>query len=122
LELVTFGFYRFWLATNIRRPLWTNTSADGDALEYTGTGRELPYRLSFRVRNFGSNLSRYFAIGIDAEPWKDFASAPLASRFYALYQFDIYRARRYGLTRTLWRGVRFWMTGSGLAYMARALG
>jgi hypothetical protein len=32
LELVTFGFYRFWLATNIRRHLWSNSSAGGDAL------------------------------------------------------------------------------------------
>jgi uncharacterized membrane protein YjgN (DUF898 family) len=40
-ELVTFGFYRFWLATNIRRHLWSNSSAGGDAIEYTGTGREL---------------------------------------------------------------------------------
>ncbi|MGH6823165.1 MAG: DUF898 family protein, partial [Methylocella sp.] len=29
LELVTFGFYRFWLATNIRRHLWSNSSAGG---------------------------------------------------------------------------------------------
>src|SRR6202142_1518391 len=25
LELITFGFYRFWLATDIRRHLWSNT-------------------------------------------------------------------------------------------------
>ena len=31
LELVTFGFYRFWLATDIRRHLWSHTSIDGDA-------------------------------------------------------------------------------------------
>jgi len=41
LELVIFGFYRFWLATNIRWHLWSNSSVAGDALEYTGTGREL---------------------------------------------------------------------------------
>jgi uncharacterized membrane protein YjgN (DUF898 family) len=32
LELVTFGFYRFWLATNIRRHLWSNSSVAGEAL------------------------------------------------------------------------------------------
>jgi uncharacterized membrane protein YjgN (DUF898 family) len=37
-------------------------------------------------------------------------------------QFAVYRARRYRLTRTLWRGVRFWMNGSGLAYASRAFG
>ena len=30
LELVTFGFYRFWLTTDIRRHLWTHTEIDGD--------------------------------------------------------------------------------------------
>jgi Bacterial protein of unknown function (DUF898) len=28
LELVTAGFYRFWLSTDIRRSLWANTSID----------------------------------------------------------------------------------------------
>jgi Bacterial protein of unknown function (DUF898) len=41
LELITVGFYRFWLATDIRRHLWSNTAIDGDAAEYTGRGREL---------------------------------------------------------------------------------
>src|ERR1700741_2747616 len=41
LELVTVGFYRFWLATDIRRHLWSNTVIDGDAAEYTGRAREL---------------------------------------------------------------------------------
>ena len=31
LELVTLGFYRFWLLTDIRRHLWSNTLVDGDA-------------------------------------------------------------------------------------------
>ena len=38
LELITFGFYRFWLTTDIRRHLWTHTEVDGDALEYIGRG------------------------------------------------------------------------------------
>ena len=33
LELVTLGFYRFWLLTDIRRHLWANTLVDGDAAE-----------------------------------------------------------------------------------------
>jgi uncharacterized membrane protein YjgN (DUF898 family) len=35
------------------------------------------------------------------------------------FQFAIYRARRYRMTRTVWRGVRFWMGGSGLSYAWR---
>src|ERR1700754_3060716 len=41
LELITVGFYRFWLATDIRRHLWSNTVIDGDTPEYTGRGKEL---------------------------------------------------------------------------------
>jgi uncharacterized membrane protein YjgN (DUF898 family) len=39
LELVTFGFYRFQLTTDIRRHLWSRTEIDGDALEYTGRAK-----------------------------------------------------------------------------------
>ncbi len=41
LLLVTLGIYRFWLATDVRRFLWSNTEIAGDGLEYTGTAREL---------------------------------------------------------------------------------
>ena len=37
----TLGIYRFWLATDIRRFLWSNTEIAGDSLEYTGTAIEL---------------------------------------------------------------------------------
>ena len=33
LELVTFGFYRFWLTTDIRRYLWSHTEIGDDALD-----------------------------------------------------------------------------------------
>ena len=45
---------------------------------------------------------------------------PLGLFFFLFAQFAIYRARRYRLTRTVWRGVRFWMTGSGWSYAWRA--
>src|SRR5262249_51185267 len=53
--------------------------------------------------------------------WQGFASTPLFISFYAFGQFAIFRARRYRLTRTVWRGVRFWMDGSGWAYSLRAM-
>ena len=45
---------------------------------------------------------------------------PLGLFFFLFAQFAIYRARRYRLTRTVWRGVRFWMAGSGVSYAWRA--
>src|SRR6478736_3722181 len=41
LLLITLGIYRFWLATDVRRFLWSNTEIAGDGLEYIGTAREL---------------------------------------------------------------------------------
>jgi uncharacterized membrane protein YjgN (DUF898 family) len=63
----------------------------------------------------------YFLAGLEAERFKAFASFPLLAFFYVFGQFAIYRARRYRLTRTVWRGVRFWMSGSGWAYAGRAV-
>jgi uncharacterized membrane protein YjgN (DUF898 family) len=122
LELVTFGFYRFWLATDIRRHLWSHMSVDGDAPEYTGRGRELLIGFLFALAILVPIYLAYFLIGIEAERAKAFASIPLFLFFYLFGQFAIYRARRYRLTRTVWRGVRFWMDGSGWAYAARAAG
>ena len=122
LELITFGFYRFWLATDIRRHLWSHTSVDGDAPEYTGRGRELLIGFLFALAILVPIYLVYAVVTIEAERFKAFASFPLLLFFYLFGQFAIYRARRYRLTRTVWRGVRFWMDGSGWAYAVRAAG
>jgi len=120
LELVTAGFYRFWLSTDIRRSLWANTSIDGDTLEYTGTAKELLLGFLFALAILVPVYLIYFLIGIEAERAKAFASIPLILFFYAFGQFAIFRSRRYRATRTVWRGARFWMSGSGWAYSWRA--
>src|SRR4051812_14570508 len=120
LELVTVGFYRFWLATAIRRHLWSHTAAEGGAFEYTGRGKELLVGFLFALAILVPIYLAYCLVGIEAERLKAFASFPLFVFFYLFGQFAIFRARRYRLTRTVWRGVRFWMEGSGWAYAARA--
>jgi uncharacterized membrane protein YjgN (DUF898 family) len=120
LELVTLGFYRFWLTTDIRRHLWSNTSIDGEAAEYTGRGRELLIGFLVALAIIVPIYLAYFILSMEAERLQQFASFPLLAFFYVLGQFAIYRARRYRLTRTVWRGVRFWMTGSGWIYAAKS--
>src|SRR6202043_1231330 len=120
LELITVGFYRFWLATDIRRHLWSNTLIEGNAAEYTGRGKELLIGFLFAIAIIVPIYLAYFLVGLEAERAKAFASFPLFLFFYLFGQFAIYRARRYRLTRTVWCGVRFWMSGSGLAYAGRA--
>jgi uncharacterized membrane protein YjgN (DUF898 family) len=119
LELITVGFYRFWLATDIRRHLWSNTSVERDAPEYTGTAKELLIGFLFALAILVPIYLVYFLIGLEAERLQAFASIPLILFFYLFAQFAIYRARRYRLTRTVWRGVRFWMAGSGSNYAWR---
>jgi uncharacterized membrane protein YjgN (DUF898 family) len=120
LEVITVGFYRFWLATDIRRHLWSNTHIEDDAFEYTGRGKELLIGFLFALAIIMPVYLAYFFISLEAARLKAFTSLPLLSFFYVFGQFAIYRARRYRLTRTVWRGVRFWMSGSGWSYAARA--
>jgi uncharacterized membrane protein YjgN (DUF898 family) len=120
LELITVGFYRFWLATNIRRHIWHSTSVDGDALEYTGVAKELFFGALLALAIFAPIYLAYFLVGLEAERMQAFASIPFGLFFYLFSQFALYRARRYRTTRTIWRGVRFWMTGSGWNFAWRS--
>ena len=92
----------------------------GRAPEYTGTAKELLIGFLFALAILVPVYLLYFLIGIEAERAKAFASIPLVLFFYAFAQFAIFRARRYRATRTVWRGARFWMSGSGWAYSWRA--
>jgi uncharacterized membrane protein YjgN (DUF898 family) len=122
LEFVTLGFYRFWLTTDMRRHLWSHTEVGGDTAEYTGTAKELLIGFLIALAVLVPIYLTYFYLTLEAERWAAFASVPLLLFFYLFTQFAIYRARRYRLTRTIWRGVRFWMTGSGWNYAFRAFG
>ena len=122
LQLVTFGFYRFWLATDIRRHLWSHSMIDGENAEYTGTGRELLIGFLFALAILVPIYLVYFLIGIEAERVQAFASVPLGLFMVLFASFAAYRARRYRLTRTVWRGVRFWMQGSGWKFAFIAFG
>jgi uncharacterized membrane protein YjgN (DUF898 family) len=120
LELITAGFYRFWLATDMRRHVWSHTEVDGDSFEYTGRARELLIGFLIAMAILVPVYLLYFVGGIEAERVRAFASFPIFLFLYMFGQFAIYRARRYRLTRTIWRGVRFWMDGSGWSYALRA--
>lgn len=120
LELLTAGFYRFWLATKMRRHLWSHTVIAGNPLEYTGTGRELLIGFFFALAILTPFYLVYFGAGLLAESLAPFASIPLIIAFYFLSQFAAFRARRYRVTRTVWRGVRFGMGGASFGYVWRA--
>jgi uncharacterized membrane protein YjgN (DUF898 family) len=119
LLIPTAGFYRFWLVTEIRRHLWGHTRIGRESLEYTGTGRELLIGFMIALAVLAPIYVAYFALGLAAERLQAFASVPLFLILYVFGQYAAYRARRYRATRTIFRGVRFWMTGSAWRYAGK---
>jgi uncharacterized membrane protein YjgN (DUF898 family) len=117
----TFGFYRFWLTTRVRRHLWANTRLGDEALDYTGTARELLLGFLVALAVLVPLYLGYFLAGLYLEEKQAFASLPLVVALNALAHFGAYRSRRYIASRTAFRGVRFWMTGSGWGYAFKAM-
>ncbi len=124
LQLATLGIYRFWARTRLRRYLWSRLAFVDDRFEYAGTAREL--LIGFLV--VMAIIIPLLLIGGWLE--LELAARPDALHIYQLVQgllilfliqVALYRARRYRLTRTRWRGVAFGQDGSALAYAGRAM-
>src|SRR4249920_4001466 len=49
LLMITLGIYRFWLMTDVRRFLWSNTEIAGETLEYDGLATELLLGFLFAI-------------------------------------------------------------------------
>ena len=123
LLAVTLGIYRFWLTTDMRRFLWSNTGVLGEPLEYTGTARELLIGFLIAVAIL---IPFYGGIFLLALQFQDKLIGQLAGVIgfvlaTVLGQFAVFRARRYRLTRTVYRGVRFHQTGSAWHYALLAV-
>jgi uncharacterized membrane protein YjgN (DUF898 family) len=121
LMIPTFGFYRFWLITQLRRHMWTHTEIAGDSPEYTGRGKELLIGFLVAMAILVPIYIAILLLTIAAEAYVAFAGVPLFALLYVLGQYALWRARRYRATRTTFRGIRFWMSGSGLAFVGRVV-
>jgi uncharacterized membrane protein YjgN (DUF898 family) len=121
LQIATAGFYRFWLITDIRRHLWSNTRIGDESLEYSGTARELLVGFVIALAILAPLYLAYFLLGIAAEQLQAFASLPLFIILWVFGHYASFQARCYRATRTVFRGVRFWMSGSASAYAGKAL-
>src|SRR5260370_29935226 len=113
LLMFTLGIYRFWLTTDIRRYLWSNTEIADESFEYTGTARELLLGFLIAVAVLVPLYGAFFLLTLAlGEIWSSLGLVVLTF----LGQYAVYRARRYRLTRTIYRGVRFHQTGSAWRY------
>src|ERR1700730_6421176 len=100
LLMVALGLYRFWLMTDIRRFLWSNTELADDSFEYTGTATEL--LLGFLV-GVAVLIPIYALIFLAATGLGivQLASVLAFVLMGFLGQYAVYRARRYRLTRSV---------------------
>jgi uncharacterized membrane protein YjgN (DUF898 family) len=121
LLVVTLGIYRFWLATDVRRFLWSNTEVAGETLEYTGTPFELLIGFLVAIAILIPVYAGFFIAALDLGPIGQMSGMIAFAGLGFLGQYAIYRARRYRLTRTIYRGLRFHQEGSAWAYAFRAV-
>ncbi len=121
LLMLTLGIYRFWLMTDVRRFLWTNTEIAGESLEYAGTALELLLGFLVAVALLIPLYAGFFVGALELGPVGQVSGLIAFLALFVLGQYAIYRARRYRLTRTVYRGLRFHQSGSAWGYAFRAI-
>ena len=135
LTLVTLGIYRFWAKTRIRKYIWSSIDGGSDKFEYTGTGIEklLGFLVAVVILAVYLGIIQmilfYFGLNLFSEPTTMAEAMAQIAAFYIsffavvpLIFFAQYRARRYKLARSRWRGVRFGAEPAAWGYAIRAIG
>jgi len=126
LMIVTLGIYRFWAKTRERRYLWNRTDFVGDPLEWTGTGLELfvGFLLVLVLMFVPLIVIQFVVQGFAMRGEMGIAFLLMALAYGALlylYGLARYRAVRYPLSRTFWRGIRGGSHDQGWGYALTAL-
>ena len=123
LTIVTLGIYRFWALARERRYLWSRTQMIGDELEWTGRGGEMFVGFLMAM---GVLLGWLAVIFGGAALLGDWFSILGMICFYVFllwaFGFAQFRALRYRLSRTWWRGIRGGSHSNGVGYGWTALG
>jgi uncharacterized membrane protein YjgN (DUF898 family) len=123
ITIITLGVYRFWYKTDLRKWYWGHTLIEGHGFEYRGNAKEkflgFLYALAVVVPiYFLGTLVGLFA----GEQLGNIVSFFSLIVIGFLIQYGAFRSRRYRLTRTVWRGVRFDQTGSAWIYALKSAG
>lgn len=120
LRVLTLGIYSSWAKTNVRQRIWSFTKLNGEPTQYTGTGRELFSGLMVVAAIFflpaliGSiALALLFPERDDVQSTYQIA---IAGIIFFLLGNARYRALRYRMSRTTWRGIRGALVGSPERY------
>ena len=115
LILATLGIYYFWAKVRVRSYLWSQSEFEGDRFAYHGTGRELIIGFAKAALFFfiPATLLNMLPELIGASPVTIIVTRMAVSIFAAIFiPIAIVGARRYRLSRTSWRGIRFSLRAS----------
>jgi uncharacterized membrane protein YjgN (DUF898 family) len=120
LNLLTLTIYRFWARTRVRQHVWSCVHINGEPLEYTGKGSELFLGALLVFALFGLPIVLLYlglALWLGPEhPGLAGVNLLIFLMVMLLWGMAVYRARRYRLSRTLWRGIRSGLAGSSMSY------
>ena len=112
LTLLTLGIYYFWGKVKVRNYTYSQTEFEGDRFAYHGTGKELLIGWLKAILILGLLLGLFFAIVAAAPGAAELLSNLYSALFYmVLLPIAIVGSRRYRLSRTSWRGIRFSFRG-----------
>ncbi|MGH7389800.1 MAG: YjgN family protein [Candidatus Rokuibacteriota bacterium] len=115
LTLVTLGVFLFWARVRVRRYLFAQTAFEGDRFAFHGLGAEMLVGFVKAVLVFGVPIAllNWLPVLLSAGTAATVA-ASLGAWALALVCVPVARAgaRRYRLSRTSWRGIRFSFRGS----------
>ncbi|MGE4278117.1 MAG: YjgN family protein [Magnetospirillum sp.] len=126
LNIVTLSLWRFWGKTQVRSYLWGRTRIWNEPLEYVGRGGELfiGFLIALLVV-FAPYMAVVFTgqmLVAGGQPAGVFLIVVAQIVIFFLIGVGLYRARRYLMTRTVWRGLRAGQDGSAMAYALLTLG
>jgi len=120
LSLLTLGFYSFWGKVKIRRYLMSQTEFEGDRFAYHGTGKELLIGSLKAGLVFGVPIALLNILPtlLGGGAVLTIISGLLIYNIIMVFiPFATVGARRYRLSRTSWRGVRFSFRGRVLDFI-----
>ncbi|MEM9477568.1 MAG: DUF898 family protein [Pseudomonadota bacterium] len=126
LTVLTLGIYRFWMKTKLRRYYWSSVRIAGVPMEYTGQPVEklLGFLIAVVVLAFYLGIVNLGLMFVSFSVFQTNIAAYVLSFLgvIPIWFFAMYRARRYVLGRTRWRGIRFALDPGAWGYARLALG
>ncbi|MBD3665955.1 DUF898 family protein [Sulfitobacter aestuariivivens] len=123
--ILTLGIYRFWMKTRLRRWYWSAIRPGGHPMEYVGDPFEklLGFFIAVVILTFYIGIVNLLLMFVSFSVFNSSWVGYLASiaGVIPIWFYARYRARRYVLGRTRWRGVRFALEPGAWGYAGRAM-